>query len=304
LHLRGNVEGFQKASSRQKWLDFHCFEHWTEFYTQNGIALQKRFFGHFLKDEDNGWNAEPRVQMQVRHPTQQFVRRRGSQWPLPNTLWTKFYLDPAMLSLSLEPAEEPGKISCRSSSRGLTFITPPLPGDIQIIGPAAAKLFVSSSTDDADIFLVLRLFAPDFKEITFSGANDPHTPLAHGWLRASSRTLDAERTLPYRPYHVHDGIQKLVPGQVYELDIEIWPTCIQAPAGYRLGLSVRGNDYEYPGDLAAGPGAIGQPAKGVGPFRHEDAADRPTDTFDGEVTLHSDADRRPYLLLPIVPDSE
>ena len=66
LHLRGNIEGFLQAGSPQKWLNFHCLEHWTEYYTQTGIALQKRFFAHFLKDEDNGWAHEPKVQMLVR----------------------------------------------------------------------------------------------------------------------------------------------------------------------------------------------------------------------------------------------
>jgi predicted acyl esterase len=301
LHLRGNVEGFQHAASTQKWLDFHCLEHWTEFYTQTGIALQKRFFGHFLKGEDNGWDAEPRVQMQVRHPTRPFGRHSASAWPLPETQWVKLYLDPVRSSLEPEPPEDASPIVYHSLSRGVTFVTAPLAADLRIIGPSAAKLLVSSSTEDADLFVILRLFAPDFKEITFSGSNDPHTPLAHGWLRASSRKLDASRTLAYRPYHAHDEVQKLVPGKPYELDIEIWPTCIQAPAGYRLALSIRGSDYEYPGDLAPGPGAIGQPAKGVGPFRHEDAADRPPATFDGEITLHFGRGHGPYVLLPIVP---
>ena len=98
-------------------------------------------------------------------------------------------------------------------------------------------------------------------------------------------------------------MQPLVPGEVYELDIEIWPTCIVAPAGYRLALTIRGKDYEYPGDLSGVPGAIGQPAKGVGPFRHEDASDRPDATFDNDVTLHFERERWPYLLLPLVPSS-
>jgi predicted acyl esterase len=183
----------------------------------------------------------------------------------------------------------------------LTFITPPLTNDLHIIGPSSAKLVVSSSTEDADLFLILRLFSPDLKEVTFSGSNDPHTPLAHGWLRASARKLDASRSLPYRPYHAHDEIEKLTPGERYELQIEIWPTCIVAPAGYRLALTIRGKDYEYPGDLSAVAGSIGQPARGVGPFRHEDPQDRPAAVFDNEITLHFDATAQPYLLLPIVP---
>src|SRR5207253_2892986 len=140
----------------------------------------------------------------------------------------------------------------------------------------------------------LRLFSPDFTEVTFSGSNDPHTPLAHGWLRASHRKLDSKRTLLHRPYHSHDEVQKLVPGEVYELDIEIWPTCIVAPANYRLGLSVRGKDYVYPGDLSGAPGKIGQPATGVGPFKHEDKIDRPAAIYGGVTTLHAGPNRRPY----------
>jgi predicted acyl esterase len=166
-----------------------------------------------------------------------------------------------------------------------------------------AQLRVSSSTEDADLFLILRLFTPDMKEITYSGSNDPHTPMTHGWLRASSRKLDTAASLPYRPYHTHDEVQKLVPGTACDLAIEILPTCFVAPAGYRIALTIRGKDYEYPGDLSGGAGQIGQPSTGVGPFRHIDPQDRPAAVFDNEVTLHFDGAQQPYLLLPVVPPS-
>ena len=50
-------------------------------------------------------------------------------------------------------------------------------------------------------------------EIVYRGANDPHTPVAIGWLRASHRKLDEALTLPYRPYHAHDEIQPLTAGR-------------------------------------------------------------------------------------------
>ena len=80
----------------------------------------------------------------------------------------------------------------------------PLEEDTEITGPLAARLFVSSRTTDADVFVVLRAFSPDGKEVVFQGAIDPHTPLAQGWLRASHRALDPELTTEYRPYHTHD----------------------------------------------------------------------------------------------------
>lgn len=301
LHLRGNVEGFVRAESREKWLNFHCFEHWTEFYTNAGVELQKRFFGHFLKGQDTGWGSEPKIQMQVRHPAKPLSKRSDTAWPLKETKWTRFYLNSANSSLATEPAADAPALSYKSASDGLTFITAPLKSEMHIIGPSAAKLFISSSTEDADIFLVLRVFSPDFREATFSGSNDPHTPMAHGWLRASQRKLDPKRSVAYWPYHTHDEVQKLVPGKAYELDVEIWPTCIVVPAGYRIGLSVRGKDYEYPADLREGVGQIGQPAKGVGPFTHGIGPDRPAEIYDNEVTLHFNGKESPHLLLPIVP---
>src|SRR5207249_4156737 len=99
-----------------------------------------------------------------------------------------------------------------------------------------------------------RVFAPDGNEVVFQGAQDPHTPVGQGWLRASHRKLDRVLTLPYRPYHAHDDRWPLVPGMPVELDIEIWPTCIVVPAGYRIALSVCGKDYAYEGGPAQLPG--------------------------------------------------
>ncbi|GAI25438.1 unnamed protein product, partial [marine sediment metagenome] len=103
---------------------------------------------------------------------------------------------------------------------------------------------------DADIFVVLRVFDTVGKEVVFQGALDPHTPVGQGWLRASHRKLDPKRSLPYRPYHTHDEKQPLKPGQMVELDIEIWPTCIVVPKGYRIALTIRGKDYECEGEPA------------------------------------------------------
>ncbi len=170
-----------------------------------------------------------------------------------------------------------------------------------ITGPIASKLWVSSSTQDADLFLVVRVFTPDMKEVTFQGALDPHTPIAQGWLRASHHKLDRKLSLPHRPYHTHDEKQPLTPGEVYELDVEIWPTCIVVPKGYRIALTVRGKDYEYPGGAAMGLKTLGRTFTGVGPFLHNDPRDRPAAVFGGDVTLHSGPDRQAYVLLPIIP---
>ncbi len=168
---------------------------------------------------------------------------------------------------------------------GLTFSSLPFERQTEITGPLAAKLFVSSSTTDADLFLVFRVFAPDGEEVVFQGALDPHTPVGQGWLRASHRRLDPSLTTFYRPYHSHDALEPLTPGEIVELDIEIWPTCIVVPRGYRVALTVRGKDYEYSGP-AAHLSNMKNPMRGCGPFVHDDPQDRPPQVFGGTTTLH------------------
>ena len=299
LHPRGNFEGFVRAAAQAKWLEVHGIEHWTEFYTDYGVDLQKRFFGHFLKGEDTGWKNQPRVQLQVRH-VDKFVQRMENEWPLARTRWTKFYLNPADHSLSAEPVAEKGSVAYDGFGDGVTFLTPPLEAETEITGPSAAKLFMSSETEDLDLFLVLRVFTADLKEVVFQGALDPHTPIGQGWLRASHRKLDPKLTLEYRPYHTHDEKQPLRPGEVYELDVEIWPTCIVVPTGCRIGLSVRGRDYVYPGGSGGRLSNMKNEFTGVGPFLHNDPRDRPPEIFGGKNALYAGGERASYLLLPII----
>src|SRR5262245_62437384 len=82
LHTRGNFEGFMRAGSKQKWLEVHGGSHWAPFYTDYGVALQKKFFGYFLKGEKNGWDKQPRVLLNARHPGEKFVQRYENEWPL------------------------------------------------------------------------------------------------------------------------------------------------------------------------------------------------------------------------------
>jgi predicted acyl esterase len=173
--------------------------------------------------------------------------------------------------------------------------------DTEITGPVAAKLHVSSSTSDADLFLVLRVFSPDMKEVVFQGALDPHTPVGQGWLRASHRKLDRNLTRPFRPYHTHDEKQPLKPGEVYELDIEVIPTCIVVPKNYRIALSIRGRDYVYPGGSGGRLSNMKNEFTGNGPFLHDDPRDRPLEIYGGKTTIHLGGGKDNYVLLPIIP---
>ncbi len=300
LHPRGNFEGFTRAASKDKWLEVHGGSHWAPFYTDYGVKLQKRFFDFFLKGEQNGWDKQPKVLLQVRHPGEKFVERAESEWPLARTQWTHFYLDPKNMRLSPTPVSSDATLTYETMGDGVAFSTPPMERDTEITGPSALKLFLSSATGNADIFAVLGVFDPQGKEVVFQGALDPHTPVAQGWLRASHRKLDPELSLPFRPYHTHDQDEPLKPGEVVELDVEIWPTCIVVSKGYRLVLTVCGKDYVYAGE-AATLSNMKNPMRGCGPFEHDDPTDRPPAIFDTKVTLHFGAKRPAALLLPVIP---
>jgi predicted acyl esterase len=300
LHPRGNFEGFLQAASEQKWLEVHGDAHWSHFYSDYGLDLQKRFFAKFLKGDDAAWDGQPKVLLQVRHPGERFVARGENEWPLNRTQWTKFYLQPDGMGFGPVEPQTDATLSFEALGEGLTFSTPPLQEPLEITGPVAAKLLLSSSTQDADLFLVLQVFDENGAEVTFIGSNDPRTPVGIGWLRASHRKLDAARTLPYRPYHSHDEAWPLQPNQPVELDIEIWPTSIVVPRDYTLRLSVRGKDYEHHGPPLVLDG-VKYSLTGVGPFLHDHPKDRPRDIFGGISTLHFEKGRNPYVLLPVIP---
>jgi predicted acyl esterase len=202
--------------------------------------------------------------------------------------------------LTANPSGHAATLDFDARGEGLTFLSAPVPEQLEITGPLAARLWVSSSTTDADIFLVLRVFTPDLREVSFAGAIDPHTPVAQGWLRASHRELDPELTRDFRPYHRHVREDKLVPGEPVQLDVELWPTSIVIPAGYRLGLSVRGKDYIYAEKTGLKLSNFKNELRGCGPFLHDDPRDRPPQEFAGRTTVHLGANLPAYLLLPVI----
>jgi len=302
IHPRGNFNGYTETpEDTPKWLEAHGDSHWSLFSSGYGVALQKRFFDYFLKGEQNGWDKQPRVQLNIRHPGEKFVLRHENEWPLARTQWTKLYLDPQGMSLERSSVARERTVEYDAAGKGVTFTTPPLEKDTEITGPMVARLHLSSSTSDTDLFVIVRVLDPDGKELTFMGSTDPNTPIANGWLRASHRRLDPEKTRPWRPYHPHDRAEPLTPGEVYECDVELVTSCIVVPAGWRVALTVRGKDYEYEGELSEFAKQFHYGTRGTGGMTHNDPESRPPEIYGGRVTLHAGGPRESYLLLPVIP---
>jgi len=284
LHLRGNVEGWRAAAASEKWLSFHIGTHFESFYLPDYVALQKRFFARYLKGDDNGWEDQSPIRLEMR-TTDGSVVRAEREWPLARTDWQRWYLDTGAGTLAPDTPARAGSTTFDALGSGVDFTTAPFANETEFTGPVMLRLAAASSTVDMDIFATLRLFDPDGAEVAFVGAHEM-TPVTRGWLRASHRRLDPDRSEPWRPWHSHDRIEPLTPGEAVTLDIEIWPTSIRVPAGYRLVLTLAGRDFEY---------------ETRGRMLHDDPADRTEEIFGGITTIRSGGDNASWLLLPHIP---
>jgi len=311
LHLRGNTEAFMRSKSKHKKLRIQTGSHVHPFYTEEGRKDQIRFLDYWLKDIDNGVMNEPPVKLAIRHGADKIEWRHENEWPIARTQWTKFYFDlapppkdaPANAAMLVKdnPVQTSsrtyvtsmlgtmGSTSAASSQvmggggirpgMGVALETPPLPEDIEVTGPLAASFWVSSESEDMDLFLTLRHFDADGKEVMETGQQGAPVPVAKGWLRVSHRQLDPDLTLPYRPYHKHQRRLYLKPGEIVKVDVEIWPTSMVFKKGHRIRLDVGPRD---------GAGSAG--------YMHYHA-----DYNGGTNTIHSGGDKESYLLLPIIP---
>ena len=114
--------------------------------------------------------------------------------------------------------------------------------------------------------------------------DQPIQPLAQGWLRASHRKTDPDRSLPYRPYLVHDEQQDLAPDEIVAVDIEVWPTSIVLALGDQLLLEISSSDNET-----------------IRVRMDSDEQERPAGRFDGTNRIHTGPSHPSALRIPVIP---
>ena len=303
-------DAIEWAATPHKKLRIHAGTHVHPFYSEDGRRDQLRFFDHWLKGIDNGVMAEPPVKLAIRKGRDEVEWRFEHEWPLARTRWTKFYFDlsqpapgtaanagrlvaanPQTCSSRTYPATSLGSMGSTSAASsqvmagaippgmGVALETPPLAQDVEVTGPVAAVLWVASSTEDMDLFLTIRNIGGDGNEVLETGQQGTPVPVAKGWLRVSHRELDAELSLPYRPYHRHQRRLYLTPGEIVKVEVEIWPTSMVFKKGHRIRLDI-------------------QPRDGVGStaYMHYHA-----DYNSGTNTIYSGGEKESYLLLPVIP---
>ncbi|KAJ5673035.1 alpha/beta-hydrolase [Penicillium longicatenatum] len=297
LHLRGNIEGYILAGSSLEYLRFITGRHDLPFYYDEEVEVQKSFRDAFLKGEDrSGWSTgdAPKVDLILRKGDQ---RRRREGLYSPNT--TRFICRQQTLTHE-KPAESYSKLSYRAlgtldNPEVIQFVTPAFEEETEITGHIVAHLNVSVTADshhstpqDIDIFLTLRYVSPEGKEVFYTGTAGDPVPLCKGWLRASLRKIKTKHPrhrswLPHRDYFSTD-VQPVIPGEIYPVDVEIWPTNVVVEKGGKIILEVSSGDTQ-----------------GCGLFKHKSPTDRSTEKFQGRNHLHFSAELDNYVTLPIIP---
>ena len=164
--IPGAVSRAGDVLAGRKWLEVHGQQHWVEFYTDYGLRLQKRFFGHFLKGEDTGWHDQPPVYLNLRRVDGTFEGRAEREWPLARTAWTTFHLDIDGSDLD-NTARSATSVASRQTATGSRSGPSRTPWRPSSPAPPSARLSVASSTEDADLFLVLRVQDPHGRDVTF-----------------------------------------------------------------------------------------------------------------------------------------
>ncbi|KAH6618432.1 Alpha/Beta hydrolase protein [Boeremia exigua] len=305
LHLRGNVLGWMRASSRYKFLHFIVGRHDLPFYYNHSAKLQLSFFDSFLKDNDyDGWKTgeQPRVKLTLRKgdcgvddPVRElgFPTRGEADWPIPDTKYTKFFLN-AQHELSETQKDERITISYEALTNEPVQFRHTAATALEVTGHILAHLSVSTSSKngthptDIDLFLTLRKLAKDGSEVFYTGTMGDPVPLVKGWQRVSLRKTDPSNSLhrpylPYRNYYASD-VEEVQAGEVYKVDVEVWPTNFVLEAGETLLFELAGHDTQ-----------------GVGNFSHDHPQDRKTGVLSGTNNIHVGGDDS-WLLIPIIPE--
>jgi hypothetical protein len=299
-HLNGAQNYFEKISAPKK-LMFAGPSHLDRpFHTLHGEIL--RWHDHWLKNIDTGVMDEPPVHYWVMGANEW---RSGTDWPLPETQWTKFYLNgwerlqtapftpssvedelPADAFVQMPPTQT-------NSVQRLRYLTDPLSADVLVAGPSVLNLFAEIDQDDTNWFVILKDVGPDVSVRTVrEGEREiprdlPEREVTRGWLKASHRALDPKRSKPWRPWHplTRAAQQKVTPGEITEYAIEILATANSFRRGHRICIEIAAADMPT----------------GVGGATNAEYV--PNHIVSSRTTLHKiyhDAKRPSHLLLPII----
>jgi predicted acyl esterase len=249
LHTRGTIEAFRQMSSEHKFLEVHGRKKWQYYYQPSSLARQKAFYDRFLKGVENEVDDWPLVQIEIRERAEVGTWRVEKEWPLARTEYRKLFLNPTSGQLVSKPLAAENEVSYDATVQDdraeFTYV---FDEDTELTGYSKLRLWVEApDAEDLDLFVALyKLDSSGERVPLIAMAMREDGPVALGWLRASHRELDEDRSTDWQPWHRHDRLLPLESDGPTPVDIEIWPSSTLFRKGETLHLIIQGNDiYRY-----------------------------------------------------------
>lgn len=259
LHTAGTFRAWRRMASEDKWLRIHNTQEWPDYYDDANVEDLRRFFDRYLKDEDNGWEQTPRVRYSLLDlEGGDRVNVPADQFPPTDVTPTKYYLDGRFRTLDTKAptAEATASYAAGSHQGTMSFVTR-FDQETVLVGYPKVHLWVEAQdADDMDLFLLVQKLdahgtplqqftVPNqgarIQDITERGASILRYKGTDGRLRVSMRHLDKALSTEDVPAHSFDRIEKLSPGEVVDIEVDLLPVGLAFHPGEQLRLVISGN---------------------------------------------------------------
>ena len=260
LHTMGTFRAWRAIPDGQKWLRIHDAQEWPDFYTAEHIEDRRKFFDHFLKGINNGWESTPIVRYSLHDFEGENITGIPSEaFPPVETQYRKLYLNgkSQLLENVMPEADSSVKYNADGALTLASFIFT-VAERTEIIGYPKVKLWVEAEGhDDMDVYVSLykldkngnllqQFVIPNHcarnHDLTDRGGSILRYRGSTGRLRVSMRHLDDEKSTDVIPYHSFDRSEKLKAGEIVPIEIAMYPTGIILYAGEQLRLVISATD--------------------------------------------------------------
>ena len=244
------------------WVDVTNGNHGRDYGSAPAERKTLDFLDHFVRGVENGFESRPHLSIGIEAAISRNGLVNEPAWRIerdtidPGATAKSLYLhEGAELSEDPPSGSEPGDgylyplpapdvaepgpvVSGRSTGQfawkavptlplsSVSYTTAPLDRDVVVAGPASLDLWLSSTSSDTDVQVTVTEVRPDGQE----------TYVQRGWLRASHRKLDPERSTATRPYqtHLRADAQPLARLEPTLMRVEVFPFAHAFRAGSRL----------------------------------------------------------------------
>ncbi len=242
FHNRGAFEGFRRIKSSKKWMRAHQEYEWPDGYSSEQITDLTKFFDRYLKDIHNGWEMTPKVRIDVQdayeYPYQK--ARAEKEFPLARTQYKKLYLNASDNTLNWDPIAQASEVSYDGAA-GVTTFDIRFDRDVEITGYMKLHLWVEArGHDDMDLFVNIQKLSTIGEFVPVMVLGEPH-PGTWGKMRVSHRALDEAKSKHFQPIQSHLKEEKLSPGEIVPVDIEIVPSSRFWHKGQALRVELAGH---------------------------------------------------------------